>query len=65
MTGRNSTIIESSYVILRGLFSKGVSTYGPFNTYMEAKEYGGKNFPDDTIEIVLMYKETITHGDNT
>ena len=52
MTGRNSTIIEQSYVI-----------YGPFDTVLEAKEYGGKNFPDDTREIVLMYKETITHGD--
>ena len=63
MTGRNSTIIEQSYVILRGLISKGIIIYGPFSTVLEAKEYGGKNFPDDTREIVLMYKETITHGD--
>ena len=62
MTRESINILES-YVIIRGLLSKGVIIYGPFSSHQEAVDYGGKNFPDDTREIVLMYKETITHGD--
>ena len=39
MTGRNSTIIEQSYVILRGLISKGIIIYGPF-MYKETITHG-------------------------
>ena len=62
---RVDLLIETSYVIIRGLLDRGISIHGPFNTYQEAVDYGGKNFPDDTREIIKMTKETITHGDST
>ena len=62
-SNRVSINIEITYVILRGLFDKGISLFGPFNTIEEAIEYGGKNFSDDTREIIKMTKEIVTHKD--
>ena len=50
---------------MRGLIHKGIVFYGPFESVEEATEYGGKNFPDDTITIMPMTKETHTHGEDT
>jgi len=63
MPERNAINIEQYYVIIRGLLCKGIALYGPFDTLQEAMDYGDKNFPDDTREIMPMYKETITHGE--
>lgn len=63
MTNRTSVDIEQHYVIIRGLLCKGIALYGPFDTMQEAKSYGEQNFPDDTREIMPMYKEIITHGE--
>ena len=62
---RTSTIIETAYFIMRGLIHKGLVFYGPFCTQEEAIEYCGKNFPDDTVTIMSMDKETVTHGEKT
>jgi hypothetical protein len=61
---RTSVNLRESFVIIRGLLTKGVLIYGPFVTRQEAIEYGGKNFPDDTREIAVMIKEEVTHGGN-
>ena len=60
--GRTSVIVMESYCILRGLISKGIILYGPFNSWHEAHSYGDKNFPEDTREITIMRKEVVTHG---
>jgi hypothetical protein len=52
----DTTIIES-HVILRGLHSKGVTVFGPFESFQEAFNYGDHYFPHDTWEIVPMIKE--------
>ena len=65
MPQRTSTVILTSYMILRGVLQKGMSFYGPFVTEEEAIEYGGKNFPDDTAYVIPLYKETHTHGEDT
>ena len=61
---RESIDIQESYVIMRGLLSKGIIIYGPFASHQEAIDYGGKNFPDDTREIAKMIKEETTYGGN-
>ncbi|KKN03642.1 hypothetical protein LCGC14_1105700 [marine sediment metagenome] len=63
MTERNAVDIEQCYAIIRGLLCKGIALYGPFNSIQEAMAYGDKNFPDDTREIMPMYKEVVTHGE--
>ena len=50
---------------MRGLIHKGIVFYGPFDSVEEATEYCGKNFPNDTITIMAMNKETVTHGEDT
>jgi hypothetical protein len=62
---RVSMIIETTYLIMRGLIHKGIVFYGPFKSIEEANEYCGKNFPEDTSTIVPMNKETMTHGEET
>ena len=57
--------IEPAYLIMRGLIYKGIVFYGPFESIEEATEYCGKNFPEDTITIMAMNKETVTHGEDT
>ena len=57
--------IETTYLIMRGLIYKGIVFYGPFESIEEATEYCGKNFPEDTITIMAMNKETVTHGEDT
>jgi len=59
---RTSMIIETTYLIMRGLIHKGIVFYGPFKSIEEANEYCGKNFPNDTREIAKMIKEETTHG---
>jgi hypothetical protein len=59
---RESINIQESYVIIRGLLTKGVIIYGPFLSRQEAVDYCGKNFPNDTREIAKMIKEETTHG---
>ena len=61
---RESINILESYVLIRGLLTKGVIIYGPFSSRQEAVDYGGKNFPDDTREIAKMIKEETTYGGN-
>jgi hypothetical protein len=65
MSQRTSTTIKTTYLIMRGLIHKGIVFYGPFESVEEATEYCGKNFPDDTITIMPMTKETHTHGEDT
>ena len=65
MSQRTSTTIETNYLIMRGLIHKGIVFYGPFDSVEEATEYCGKNFPDDTITIMAMNKETVTHDKET
>ena len=57
--------IETAYLIMRGQIHKGIVFYGPFESIEEATEYCGKNFPEDTITIMAMNKETVTHGEDT
>jgi hypothetical protein len=54
---RSSVDIIESFVIIRGLFQKGITIYGPFDTIGEAIAYGDKNFPNDTTEVARLYKE--------
>ncbi len=63
MNDRTSIDVEQYYVIIRGLLCKGIALYGPFDSIPQAVEYGDKNFPDDTREIMPMYKEVVTHGE--
>jgi len=63
MNKRQSFDVQETYVIIRGLLSKGINLYGPFSTINDAISYGNKNFPDDTREITIMRKEIITHGE--
>ena len=65
MSQRKSMNIETAYLIMRGLIYKGIVFYGPFESIEEATEYCGKNFPEDTITIMAMNKETVTHGEDT
>ena len=65
MSQRKSMMIETAYLIMRGLIHKGIVFYGPFESVEEATEYCGKNFPEDTITIMAMNKETVTHGEDT
>ena len=65
MSQRKSMNIETTYLIMRGLIHKGIVFYGPFKSVEEATEYCGKNFPNDTITIMAMNKETVTHGEDT
>ena len=51
MSQRKSMNIETAYLIMRGLIHKGIVFYG--------------NFPEDTITIMAMNKETVTHGEDT
>jgi hypothetical protein len=62
---REGTVVYQSFVILRGMVSKGIDLYGPFISVEEAKDYGDKNFPNDTREIMTMLKEEVTHGEET
>ena len=62
MSNRSEVEIKESYLVMRGLVSRGLSFYGPFPTFTEAVAYGNKNFPDDTREITIMFKETVTRG---
>ena len=61
MSNRTSTDIETSYIIMRGLITKGLTFHGPFATEKEAEEYSGKNFVGDSVAILTMNKETHTH----
>jgi hypothetical protein len=65
MSQRKSMNIETAYLIMRGQIHKGIVFYGPFESIEEATEYCGKNFPEDTITIMAMNKETVTHGEDT
>ena len=65
MSQRRSMTIETAYLIMRGLIHKGIVFYGPFDSVEKATEYCGKNFPDDTITIMAMNKETVTHDKET
>lgn len=47
---------------MQGLLHKGIIFHGPFVSQEEAIKYCGKNFPDDTVTIMSMTKEIITHG---
>lgn len=58
---RESVDILESYCIIVGLLTKGVTVHGPFRTFEAARRYGDKNFPDDTREITVMYRELLTH----
>ncbi len=62
---RKSVDVMTSYCIITGLLSKGMSFHGPFNTFNEARSYGDKNFPNDTREVVTMYREMVTHEHDT
>ena len=60
--GRASVDILECWVIVRGLLTKGIQLYGPFDTFDQAQEYGNKNFPEDSREFTIMRKEVTTHG---
>lgn len=62
-SNRVSIEVTTSYVAIRGLLSKGIEVHGPFTTIQEAKDYCGKNFPDDTREIIEMIKKVVTYGE--
>ena len=62
---RTSTVVTTTYLIMRGILQKGMNFYGPFITEEEATTYCGKNFPDETAYIMPMTKETHTHGEDT
>lgn len=59
-TGRTSVEIMESHVLIVGLLRTGKNVYGPFNNALEATEYGGKNFPDETREVLKMTREVVT-----
>jgi len=50
-----------SYCIIVGRLSCGVTLYGPFATRKEAIEYGEIRFPEATREVMIMYREEVTH----
>jgi hypothetical protein len=54
---RVDTTIVESYCILRGLHSKGITVYGPFETHNDAAAYAINYFLEDTWEVVPMIKE--------
>ena len=54
---RVDVVVKESYCILRGLHSKGVDVYGPFDFAHEAVLYAERHFKEDTWELVSMIKE--------
>ena len=61
---RLSLIVQETYIVIRGRISSGLAFYGPFNTYLEAKDFCGKRFPEETTEITSLKKETVVHGED-
>jgi len=58
---RQSVNVMQSYCIIVGRLSCGVTLYGPFATRKEAIEYGEIRFPEATREVIIMYREEVTH----
>lgn len=58
---RLSIIVDEAFIVIRGQISKGLSFYGPFSTYQEAKDFCGKSLSAETIEITTIRKETVVY----
>jgi len=54
---RVDVTVTESYCILRGLHSKGITCYGPYENFQDAMMYAHIHFREDTWEVVLMIKE--------
>lgn len=59
------TVIEECYALVCGMVHEGITLYGPFDTYTEAKDYGDKNYYHETRGVVIMRKETEDHVGST
>lgn len=61
---RLSLIVEEAFIVIHGRVSNGLTFYGPFYSYQEAKSFCGKRLSEETTEITTITKETITHGED-
>jgi len=49
--------LTECFCILRGLHSKGITAYGPYENLQDAMMYAHVDFQEDTWEVLPMIKE--------